>query len=186
MAGSIFIWSFILGIIVFYFFGKKLIANWICKKLIKLKFFATDTYVCGDLNYAICYDATQKMFAFFKIFQSRVDLYHIKHIYKCEIEIFEGKTNRTISLPKTLLGALTGRLIGGKNAFAILTGSAIGASTSKNLFGEQEVYIKRIYLYVVTSNNAYRINFKSLLRSKTNDNNISEAIRWNKLINHLP
>ena len=85
-----------------------------------------------------------------------------------------------------MIGALTGRLIGGKNATSILTGAAIGAATLQNLFGAQEVYIKNIFLYVVTTNNAYRINFKRLLRSKTNDEEVSEAIRWNKLINHLP
>lgn len=186
MAGAIIIWSFILGLIIFYFFGKKLIANWVCNKLLKVKFYATDTYISGDLTWALCFDASQKKFAFFRIFKSKVDLYHITHIKKCEVEIFEGKTNRTISLPNTMIGALTGRLIGGKNATAILTGAAIGAATSPNLFGAQEVYIKNIFLYVVTTNNAYRINFKRLLRSKTNDEEVSEAIRWNKLINHLP
>ncbi len=52
------------------------------------------------------------------------------------------------------------------------------------LFGEQEVIIKKIFLYVVTTNNAYSVNFKPLMRSKTNDNSVSEANRWNKLINH--
>lgn len=135
--------------------------------------------------WALCYDSSQRKFAFFKIFKRRVDLYHITHIKKCEVEIFEGKTNRTISLPNTLLGALTGRLIGGKNAKAILTGAAIGAVTSPNLFGQQQVFIKKIYLYVVTTNNAYRINFKPILRFKTNSSSVSEAIRWNKLINYL-
>lgn len=171
---------------IFYFFGKKIIANWVCNKLLKIKFYSTDTYISGDLSWAICYDSSQKKFAFFRIFKSKVDLYHTVHIKKCEVEIFEGKTNRTISLPNTLVGALTGRLIGGKNATAILTGAAIGAATTPNLFGAQEVYIKKIFLYVVTTNNAYRINFKPLLRSKTNDTSVSEAIRWNKLINNLP
>lgn len=186
MAGSVITWILIIGLIIFYFFGKKLIANWVCNKLLKVKFYATDTYVSGDLTWALCYDASQKKFAFFRIGKSKVDIYHITHIKKCEVEIFEGKTNRTISLPNTLVGALTGRLIGGKNAAAILTGAAIGAVTSPNLFGSQEVYIKKIFLYIVTTNNAYRINFKPLLRFKTNDDNVSEAIRWNKLINHLP
>lgn len=186
MTGSIIIWLLIFAIIIFYYFGKKMIANWISNKLLKVKFNTTNTYVSGDLVWALCYDASQKKFAFFRIFKSKVDLYHTAHIKKCELEIFEGTTKRTISLPNTLIGALTGRLIGGKNAAAILTGAAIGAATSPNLFGAQNVFIKKIFLYVVTTNNAYRINFKPLLRSKTNDNNVSEAIRWNKLINHLP
>lgn len=186
MAVSIIIWILIFGLLIFYFFGKRLIENWVCNKLVKVNFSATNTYISGDLTWALCYDASQKKFAFFRISKSKVDLYHIMHIKKCEVEIFEGKTNRTISLPNTLVGALTGRLIGGKNAAAILTGAAIGAATSPNLFGAQEVFIKKIFLYIVTTNNAYRINFKPLLRSKTNDINVSEAIRWNKLINHLP
>lgn len=186
MAGAIIIWSFILGLIIFYFFGKKLIANWVSKKLLKVKFYSSDCYVSGDLKWAICFDSSQKKLAFFRIFKSRVDLYHVSHINNCEVEIFEGKTKRTISLPKTLIGAMTGRLIGGKNPAAILTGAAIGAASSSNLFGAQEVIIKKIFLYVVTTNNAYRLNFKPLLRSKTNDNSVSEAMRWNKLICHLP
>jgi len=186
MSGSIIIWIFIFGLIFFYFFGKKFIANWVSNKLLKVKFYATDTYISGDLNWVLSYDASQKKFAFFRISKSKVDLYHATHIKKCVVEIFEGKTNRTISLPNTLIGTLTGRLIGGKNATAILTGAAIGAATSPNLFGAQEVFIKKIFLYVVTTNNAYKINFKPLLRSKTNDNEVSEALRWNKLFNHLP
>jgi hypothetical protein len=89
-------------------------------------------------------------------------------------------------LPNTLIGVLTGRLIGGANARAILTGAAIGATTSPNLFGAQEAFVKKIFLYIVTSNNAYKIAFKPLIGSNTNDYNISEALRWNKLINHLP
>ncbi len=186
MAGSIIIWTIIFSLFIYYFFGKKLIANWVCNKLLKVKFYATDTYISGDLNWALCYDATQKKYAFFRIFKSKVDLYHTPHIQKCEVEIFEGRTNRTISLPKTLVGALTGRLINGNNATAILTGAAIGGITSPNLFGAQEVYIKNIFLYVITTTNVYKINFKRLLRSKTSDNEVSEAKRWYKLINHLP
>ena len=186
MAGAIIIWSLIIALIIFYFLGKKLIANWVCNKLLKVKFYATDTYISGDLSWALSFDASQKKFAFFRIFKSKVDLYHITHIKKCEIEIFEGKSNRTISLPNTMIGALTGRLIGGKNATSILTGATVGAATSPNLFGEQEVYIKHIFLYVVTTNNAYRIGFKRLLRSKTNNEEVSEAKRWHKLINYLP
>lgn len=182
----IFIWFLILCLLIYYFFGKRIISAWVSKKLHKVKFYSSDTYISGDLNWAVCFDSSQKKFAFFRIFKRKVDIYHTLHIKKCEVEIFEGKTNRTISLPNTLVGALTGRLIGGKNAASILTGAAIGAATSPNLFGAQEVYIKKIFLYVVTSNNAYRINFKPLLRSKTNDTNVSEAIRWNKLLNHLP
>ena len=85
-----------------------------------------------------------------------------------------------------MIRALTGGLIGGKNTTAILTGAAIGAATSKILFGAQKVYIKNIFLYLVTTKNAYRINFKRLLRSKTNVEEVSEAVRWIKLINHLP
>ncbi|MBK9225308.1 MAG: hypothetical protein IPO23_13170 [Flavobacterium sp.] len=96
-----------------------MIANWVSNKLLKINFNTTDTYISGDLIWAICYDAPQKKVAFFRIFKSKVDLYHISHIKKCEVEIFEGTTNRTISLPNTLIGALTGRLIGGKNAAAI-------------------------------------------------------------------
>lgn len=180
------IWFLILGLVVYYLFGKRIITSWVSRKLIKVKFYSSDTYISGDLNWAVCYDSSQKKFAFFRIFKSKVDIYHTSYIKKCEVEIFEGKTNRTISLPNTLVGALTGRLIGGKNAAAILTGAAVGAATSPNLFGAQEIYIKKIFLYVVTTNNAYRINFKPLLRSKTNDNNVSEAIRWNKLLNHMP
>lgn len=186
MIGSIIIWSLIFSFIIFYFFGKNLIADWVCKKLLKVKFYSTDCYVSGDLKWAICYDSSQKKFELFRIFKSKVDLYHTAHIKKCEVEIFEGKTNRTISLPNALVGAVTGRLIGGKSATAILTGAAIGAATSPNLFGSQDVFIKKIFLYVVTTNNAYRINFKKVLRTKTDDNNVSEAIRWNKLINLLP
>lgn len=186
MAGAIIIWTLIIGAFIFYVFGKKIIANWVCKKLLKVKFYSSDCYISGDLTWAICFDAAQRKLAFFRIFKSRVDMYHISHIKNCDVEIFEGKTNRTISLPKTLIGALTGRLIGGKNAAAILTGAAIGAASSSNLFGAQEVIIEKIFLYVVTTNNAYRLNFKPLMRSKTNDNSVSEAMRWNKLINHLP
>ncbi len=162
-----------------------MIASWVCNKLLKVNFNVTDTYISGDLTWAICFDASQKKIAFFRIFKSTVDLYHITHIRKCEVEIFEGKTKRTISLPKTLAGALTGRLISGKNASLILGGAAIGAATSDNLFGAQEVFIKQIFLYVVTSNNAYRINFKRLLRLRTNNNSVSEALRWNKLMNYI-
>lgn len=186
MIVTLIIWIIIIGFIVLHFFGKNLLAARIVRKLRKIKFNVTECYVGGDLQWAICYDSFLKKFAFFRIRQSKVDLYHITHIKKCELEIFEGKTKRTISLPNTLLGALTGRLIGGNNAKSILTGAAIGAATSPNLFGEQQVFIKKIFLYVVTTNNAYRINFKPLIRSKTNDSNVSEAIRWNKLINHLP
>lgn len=176
----------IFSLIGFYFFGKKIISEWVTRKLLKVKFHSSDCYVSGDLKWAICYDSSLKKFAFFRIFKRKVDLYHITHINRCEVEIFEGKTKRTISLPKTLVGALTGRMLGGKNSAAILQGAAMGAATTRNLLGSQEVFIKKIFLYVVTTNNAYRINFKKLLSSKTNDNNISEAIRWNKLINHLP
>lgn len=180
------LWLIILALAFYYLLGKKIITSWVSRKLIKVKFYCSDTYISGDLNWAVCYDSSQKKFALFRIFKSKVDIYHTSHILKCEVEIFEGKTNRTISLPNTLVGALTGRLIGGKNAAAIITGAAIGAATSPNLFGAQEIYIKKIFLYVVTTNNAYRINFKPLLRTKTNDNNVSEAIRWNKLLNHMP
>lgn len=186
MTGSIIIWLLIFSLLGFYFFGKKIIAEWVTRKLLKVKFHSSDSYVSGDLKWAICYDSSLKKFAFFRIFKRKVDLYHITHIKKCEVEIFEGKTKRTISLPNTLAGALTGRIIGGKKADAILTGAAIGAATTPNLLGSQEVFIKNIFLYVVTTNNAYRIKFKRLLRGKTNDNNVAEAIRWNKLINHLP
>ena len=186
MAASAIIWTLIFGLVVFYFFGKKLIANWVSNKLLKVKFNATDIYISGDLTWALCFDASQKKFAFFRITKSKVDLYHISHIKKCEVEIFEGKTKRTISLPNTLIGALAGKYIGGNTAKAILTGAGIGAATSPNLFGSKEAYVKKIFLYIVTTTNAYRINFKPILRSKTNDNSVSEAIRWNKLINHLP
>jgi|GEM_PF-2716395 len=178
---------FILGLLTYYFFGKKLVAGWVSNKLVKVGFNVNDCYVSGDLSWAICYDVSQKKFALFRIFKSTVDLYHISHIRKCEIEIFEGKSNRTISLPNTLIGALAGGLIGGNRTTRnMLTGAAIGAATSPNLLGAQEMYIKNVFLYLVTSNNAYRINFKPLMRRKTNNNEVSEAIRWNKLINHLP
>ena len=150
-----------------------------------MNFNVTDTYISGDLTWALCFDSSQKKIAFFRIFKSTVDLYHVTHIRKREVEIFEGKTKRTISLPKALAGALTGRLISGKNANLILGGAAIGAATTDNLFGSQQVFIKQIFLYVVTSNNAYRINFKRLWRLKTNNNSVSEALRWNKLMNHI-
>ncbi|MEJ5993304.1 hypothetical protein WG904_02650 [Pedobacter sp. Du54] len=162
-----------------------MIARLVCNKLLKVNFNVTDTYISGDLAWAICFDSSQKKIAFFRIFKSTVDLYYITHIRKCEVEIFEGKTKRTISVPKILVGALTGRLISGKNTNLTLGGAAIGAATSDNLFGAQEAIIKQIFLYVVTSNNAYRINFKRLWRLRTNNNSVSEALRWNKLMNHI-
>ena len=161
-----FIWAIVLGLLFFYMLAKKIVAGRVSNKLLKVKFHVTDIYISGDLKWAIAYDMVQKKFAFFRVFKSNVDLYHISHIKKCEVEIFEGKTKRTISLPNTILGALTGMAIDRKSKNSILTGAAIGAATTPNLFGAQETYIKRIFLYVVTTNNAYRINFKTAVAFK--------------------
>lgn len=168
-------------------FGKKIIEIRVTNKLKRSGFHCTDCYISGDLSLAISYDAIQKKVAFNKILGDEIYFYILSDIQRCEIEIFiEGPHKRKISIPNTLLGAVTGRLIGGKNAAAILAGAAIGASASSHFLDKGDsISIKQLFLYVVTNNNTFRINYKPILDPKPTDHSVYTAIYWNRLINSL-
>lgn len=178
--------TLIVVMIIIFVFGKKFLSIWIMRKLKKISFNVTDCYISGDLDWAICFDVFSKRIAFFKIRQHRVDLYHITHIKNVELKNIEGVTKRGISISNTLLGALAGRIIGGKKASSVLTGAVIGAATSPSLWNNPRVYVAQVHLFVKTTHSSYRINFKPITSRRTNNANISEAIKWHKLIDPLP